>query len=258
MKLYFKYLKLQLKTNTAYKGSFWFSVIGQLLGNIATIFGIYLLFQRFSTLGDYSFADILLTYSVVLFVFSFDEMMFRGLDQFDTLIQHGELDKMLLRPRNLLLQICGHKVELVKIGRVILSLVLIIIACVISPVNWTFLKVLMLIEMILSGIIVFFGVYLFTNSITIFTIKKAEFINIFTDGGRELCYYPLDIFKKFITRFFTFVIPFASFNYIPLRYILGMAGTGVMNFIYPLISIVFTVIGYFVFMFCMKFYKSAG
>ncbi len=247
-----------MKTNLAYRGSFWFSMIGQLLGNLATLFGIYLLFQRFSTLGGYSFTDILITYTVVLFVFSFDEMMFRGLDQFDTLIQRGDLDKMLLRPRNLLLQICGHKVELIKVGRVVLSLVVLLIACVIAPINWTLLRVIVLIEMILSGILVFFGVYLFTNALTIFTIKKAEFINIFTDGGRELCYYPLDIFKKFVTKFFTFIIPFASFNYVPLRYLLGMSGAGAMNLIYPLISIAFVLIGYFVFNFCMRFYKSAG
>ncbi len=247
-----------MKTNVAYRGAFWFSMVGQLLGNLATLFGIYLLFQRFSTLGSYSFTDILITYSVVLFVFSFDEMMFRGLDQFDTLIQRGDIDKMLLRPRNLLLQICGHKVELIKVGRVVLSLVVLVIACVIAPIQWTFLRVVVLVEMILSGVLVFFGVYLFSNSLTIFTIKKAEFINIFTDGGRELCYYPLDIFKKFVTKFFTFVIPFATFNYVPLRYLLGMSGAGVMNLIYPLFSVAFVIVGYLVFNFCMRFYKSTG
>lgn len=258
MRLYFKYLQMQLKTNATYKGSLIFNIIGQLFGNVATLFGIYLLFQKFSVLGEYHFTDIMLTYAIVLFVFSFDEMMFRGMDQFDTLIQRGEFDSMLLRPRNLVLQLAGFKIEIVKIGRVLLSLVVLIIACAISPIQWSFIKVLVLLEMVISGIITFFGIYLFTNSITIFTIKKAEFINVFTDGGRELCYYPLDVFKKFVTKFFTFIIPFASFNYIPLRYILGFADAGILNLIYPLISVVFTIIGYYVFNFCVRFYKSSS
>lgn len=258
MRLYFKYVRNQFKTGFAYRGSSVMTMIGQVLGVIATIIGIYCLFQEFNTLGDYSFNDILITYAVVIFIFSFDEMMFRGFDEFDSLIRTGELDRLLLRPRNLVLQICGHKIEVIKIGRVLVGAILIILACVLSNVQWDVWKVLILIEMIISGIITFFGVYLLTSALTIFTIQKAEFINVFTDGGRELCYYPLDIFKKFITKIFTFIIPFASFNYIPLRYILGFADATVWNAIYPLVCIPFVLIGYFVFNYCMKFYKSAG
>lgn len=234
------------------------SIFGQFLMIIATLVGIYCLFGQFGTLGDYAFNDILITYSIVIFVFSFDEMFFRGFDEFDKLIRTGDMDRLLLRPRNLVLQICGQKVELMKLGRTIIGLVLIIVSCIISNIEWDFLKVLVLIEMILSGIITFFGVYLLTCCITIFTIQKAEFINIFTDGGRELCYYPLDVFKKFISKFFTFVIPFASFNYLPLRYLLGFADATIWYAIYPLVSVVFCIIAYFVFNFCMRFYKSAG
>jgi len=258
MKLYFKYLKIQFKTNLAYKGSSIMSIIGQLLAILATLIGIYCLFGKFGVIGDYSFNDILITYSIVIFVFSFDEMFFRGFDEFDKLIRNGEMDRLLLRPRNLVLQICGQKIEIMKIGRTIIGLILIIISCIISNVEWDIFKIIVLLEMIASGIITFFGVYLFTSCITIFTVQKAEFINIFTDGGKELCYYPLDVFKKFITKFFTFVIPFASFNYLPLRFLLGFADASVWYAIYPLISIIFCIIGYFTFNFCMKFYKSTG
>lgn len=258
MKLYFKYLKVQFKTNITYRGSSLMLIFGQLLTIIATLIGIYCLFGRFETLGEYTFNDILITYSIIIFVFSFDEMFFRGFDEFDNLIRTGEMDRLLLRPRNLVLQICGHKVEIAKMGRAIIGIILIILACIFSSVKWNFWNVLIVIEMILSGIITFFGVYLFTSCITIFTIQKAEFINIFTDGGRELCYYPLDIFKKIVTKFFTFIIPYASFNYLPLRYLLGFADANVWYVIFPFASIIFCILGYITFNFCMKFYKSAG
>lgn len=258
MKLYFKYFTTQIKANMTYRASTLFASLGQLLGTITTLIGIYLLFGKFDHLSDYSFKHILLTYAIVIFVFSFDEMIFRGFDEFDKLVSTGEMDRLLLRPRNLVLQICGYKIEPMKLGRVLFGLALIIFACVNLGIEWTFLKVLIVIEMIISGIITFFGVYLFTASITIFTINRAEFINIFTDGGRELCYYPLDIFKKFISRLFTFIIPFATFNYMPLRFLLGFSDASVWNIIYPLICIVFCIIGYFVFNLCMRKYKSCG
>ena len=241
-----------------YRASSIFASIGQLLGTITTLIGIYLLFGKFDHLGDYSFEHILLTYAIIIFVFSFDEMIFRGFDEFDRLISTGEMDRLLLRPRNIVLQVCGYKIEPMKLGRVIFGLGLIIFACINLSIEWTILKALIVLEMVVSGIITFFAVYLFTSSITIFTVNHAEFINIFTDGGRELCYYPLDIFKKFITKLFTFVIPFASFNYMPLRYLLGFSDATVWNLIYPLISIVFLIIGYITFNLCMRKYKSCG
>lgn len=258
MKLYFKYFTTQIKANMTYRASSIFASIGQLLGTITTLIGIYLLFGKFDHLGDYSFEHILLTYAIIIFVFSFDEMIFRGFDEFDRLISTGEMDRLLLRPRNIVLQVCGYKIEPMKLGRVIFGLGLIIFACINLSIEWTILKALIVLEMVVSGIITFFAVYLFTSSITIFTVNHAEFINIFTDGGRELCYYPLDIFKKFITKLFTFVIPFASFNYMPLRYLLGFSDATVWNLIYPLISIVFLIIGYITFNLCMRKYKSCG
>lgn len=258
MKLYFKYFSIQMKTNMTYRASTIFASIGQLLGTIASLVGIYVLFGRFEHLGDYNLNHIVLTYAIVTFVFSFDEMVFRGFDEFDRLISTGDMDRLLLRPRNLVLQICGYKIEPMKLGRVLFGVIMIIYACINLGIEWTFLKVLIVIEMIVSGIITFFGVYLLTSSVTIFTINRAEFINIFTDGGRELCYYPLNIFKKFISKFFTFIIPFASFNYIPLRYLLGFADASVWNIIYPAISIIFCIISYLVFNQCMKKYKSCG
>ena len=255
MKLYFKYVSTQLKARLAYRSNSLFSMFGQVLLIIASLTGIICLFSKFSTLGEYTLKDILVTYSIIVFIFSFDEMMFRGFDEFEDLTRTGEMDKLLLRPRNLVLQICGQKVETSKFSRVIAGLVLIVFSCIYSNIQWNFFKVLVLIEMILSGIITFFGVYLLTSSITIFTIKKAEFINILTDGGKELCYYPLNIFKKFICKFFTFIIPFASFNYIPLRYLLGFADASAWYAVYPLVCIPFAIISYFIFMLCMRHYK---
>lgn len=258
MKLYFKYISTQFKARLAYKSNSLFAMFAQVLGIIATLISIICLFNKFSMLGEYTLKDILITYSIIIFIFSFDEMMFRGFDEFDDLTKNGEMDRLLLRPRNIVLQICGQKVEIMKMGRVLMGLGLIIFSCIYSNVHWSFMKIVVLIEMVLSGIVTFFGVYLLTSCITIFTIKKAEFINILTDGGKELCYYPLNIFKKFICKFFTFVIPFASFNYIPLRYLLGFADASIWNVVYPLICIPFVIISYFIFMRCMRHYRSCG
>ena len=116
MRLYFKYIKHQFKAGFSYRASSVMTMIGQFLGIVASLLGIYFLFDKFGSIGEYSFNDILITYAIVFFVFSVDEMFFRGFDEFDKLVCSGDLDRLLLRPRNLVLQICGYKVEIVKTG----------------------------------------------------------------------------------------------------------------------------------------------
>lgn len=77
MRLYFKYFKTQVKANLTYRASTVLASFGQLLGTITTLIEIYLLFGKFNHLCDYSFEHILITYAIVIFVFSFNEMIFR-------------------------------------------------------------------------------------------------------------------------------------------------------------------------------------
>lgn len=258
MKLYFKYLSAQLKTNFAYRGSSLMSIFGQMLNTVAAFFGIYLLFLRFGSVGGYPFEVIMLTFGVVAVSFYFAEMMFRGFDEFSNLVRTGQLDTLLLRPRNIVLQILGSKIETMKLGRVVFGLVVLIIACIIAPVQWTALKVLVLLEMLIAGVFMFFGIYLLTSAVTIFTIRTPEAVNVLTYGARDLCNYPLDVYKKGVRKFFTFILPYATFNYIPLRYLLYGADAGWFCAVYPWFSVMFAALMYVVFNLSLKGYKSAG
>ena len=55
------------------------------------------------------------------------------------------------------------------------------------------------------------------------TIQGLEVANVFTDGGREMAQYPLNIYQKGVRIFFTFIIPFGCVNYLPLLFILDKA-----------------------------------
>jgi ABC-2 type transport system permease protein len=59
---------------------------------------------------------------------------------------------------------------------------------------------------------------------------------------KEHASYPLNIFPKWISVFFTFIIPFGTFTYLPLQYLLGkVSGSGWFYAVLPLIGCVFIV-----------------
>ena len=71
-----------------------------------------------------------------MFGFSFCESFFRGMDQFDNLIIKGDFDKLLLRPRNIMLQVFAEEISLTKLSRFLQSIIILIIAISNIDVNW--------------------------------------------------------------------------------------------------------------------------
>lgn len=255
--LYGKYLKIQLKSAFEYRTALIFDTITSALNTVVTFLGIFFLFQSFETVAGYTFYDVLITYSIICMAHSISECFFRGFDQFEKLIIKGELDRLLIRPRSLFIQILGYKIEFVKIGRIILCLGVLIFALIMAPIQWTIMKVITLILMILGSILLFLGMFLIYSGLCIFTVEGLEVVNVFTCGGRDMAEYPLDIYSKFFKVIFTYVIPFGMVNYLPLRYLLGYSNT-LLHAFAPVFVLIFFAICYLFFRWALTKYKSTG
>lgn len=259
MKLYFSYIKQQLKISMQYRSASIMMVFVNTVSYLGSLMALVLLFSTFSNLSGYTLQEVLITTSVSLLVFSFSEFLFRGFDQFDLLVHSGSLDHMLLRPRSIFLQVLGYKMEIGKLGRVMLSVGVLVWALITSGIQWNAAKVVLLLLMLVSGVVIFLGIFLFSSGINIFTIKGNEFVNIFTNGGREIAAYPLDIFNKTLRNIFTFLIPFASFNYLPLHYLLYTSTANIwLNYLSPIYGMLFIIPAYLFFNWALTKYNSSG
>jgi len=90
-------------------------------------------------------------------------------------------------------------------------------------------------------------------------VQALEVANIFTDGGREMAQYPLDIYAKWVTRFFTFIIPFGAVSYLPLLYILDRTdGPDLLYMAMPLASLLFLLPCLAVWRIGVRRYRSTG
>ncbi len=257
MKLFYKYLRIHIRSIAEYKASFFLSLTGQLTEAVFVLIGIKFLFMRFGSVKDFTMNEILICYSTVLMAFSIAETVFRGFDHFPTMIKNGDFDTVLIRPRSAILQVLGMKINISRTGRLIQGLAVMIYVFSASDILWDSGKIILLLFMILSGVIYFAGLFIIYASLSIFTVEGLEFMNILTDGGRSFGAYPLSVFGEYYLKFFTYIIPFACFQYYPFLYILGRSD----NILYaaaPVFCIIFIVPCILLWKFSLQRYKSTG
>lgn len=255
--LYKKYFSIHLKSQMQYKTSFVLTVIGQFLTSFSAFLSIYFMFERFNNVDGFSYTEVLLCFAVVLMAFSLAECFVRGFDTFSSIISNGEFDRIMVRPRNEIFQVLATKIEFSRIGRLLQAIIVFCYAIPASGINWTIDKILTLIFMLISGFAVFSGLFIIYAAFCFFTIEGLEFMNIFTDGGREFGRYPLSVYGEGVLKFFTYVIPTALFQYYPFLYLIGRSDNKLYMFL-PLVGVLFLVPCYGFWRFGLRHYKSTG
>lgn len=259
MKLYLHYLSILFKSQMQYRASFWMLSLSQFLVSFTMLAGMYFLFDRFGQIKGWQFHEAALTFGVVHLAFSVSECIARGFDTFSTLVSGGDFDRLLVRPRGTVLQVIGSKFEFTRIGRLAQSLLVLGWAVSMLPIEWSLFKIATLVMMIVSGVCIFTGIFILAATMCFWTVQGLEIANIFTDGGREISQYPLNIYEKWVTRVFTFIIPFACVNYWPLLVILDKAGDRTYAYAFtPLAGILFLIPCLLIWRFGVRHYRSAG
>lgn len=242
-----------------YRTSFILLSIGQFFVPFLTFISIFMFFQRFPSIGGWSLYEVALCYSVTHIAFSLSECFARGLDNFSSTVVSGDFDRILVRPRATLLQVLGSKFEFTRIGRLAQSIIVLVFSLSNLNIDWNSYKIVTLTFMIISGVFIFAGIYMLGAVLCFWTIEGLEVVNIFTDGGREMAQYPLNIYKEWIRKFFTFIIPFGAVNYLPLMFILDkVQGNSFMYMCIPLFGLLFIVPCIFLWNFGVIHYKSTG
>ncbi len=257
MKLYLRYFTIHLKSIMQYKVSFLLTAIGQFLVSFNVFLGVYFMLQRFYRIKGFTFSEVLLCFSILLMGYTLAECFARGFDTFSSTISNGGFHRIKERPRNVMLQVLGSKIEFTRLGRMLQAVVMFIYGIHYSQVDWNFNKIMTVIFMIIGGTVLFTGIFIIYAAFCFFTIEGLEFMNIFIDGAREFGKYPVNIYGKRILQITTFIVPYALIQYYPLLYILDKDGKGWYMFL-PFLAVLFIIPCYLFWKVGIKNYKSTG
>lgn len=133
----------------------------------------------------------------------------------------GEFDRMMLRPRSLILQVIGSRFELGRTGPLLTAVITLVVGIRHSQVAWNLLTVWTAAAMVAGGMFLFIGLFMLEASFCFFSIEDTSLMNVLTYGAKAHGKYPIDVYGKGILRFCTYVIPYTLIQYYPLQILLG-------------------------------------
>lgn len=237
--LYLSYLRLAIRGQLRSASTLAIALAGQLGSALSVLAAMLILFTRFDRLLSYGRAEVFLLYALVQLDFATAEMVFRGFDNFATIVANGDFDRILARPRPAMFQVLASRFELSRLGRFLVGLCVMAWALTQPGLRFGPGQSLCLIFMGFGGIAIFAGIFILGASLAFYSREGMELINILSDGGREMSQYPLSIYPPWFRNFFTFVIPFGCVNYLPLEFVLGRPGLSPWVCLLPLAALAF-------------------
>lgn len=262
LKKYMAIAYLQILAQLQYPVDALIGLVNQLLILGIEVVGVFVLFQRFGIIEDWTLEQVLLIYGITNLAFAFSETVMRGFEtNLSSLIIQGELDRYLLRPMSVVLQISAFNLQYQRFGRVLMSLVVLVYALNNTQIIFTVPNLILMLLSILSGILVFMGIYLFAGLICFVLLKRPEILGVLVQGSVLTMQYPKVIFPKWIQNLFTYIVPVTIFTYFPIAYLLQKPINLTYGFciLLQFYGILFFVIMLSLFIYMMKkYYQSSG
>jgi ABC-2 type transport system permease protein len=210
---------LWVRASLAYPTSFVLMTVSGFAITGLDFVGLWLIFAHLDTLGGFTLLQIALLYGASGVGLRVADLLIGSVERIGLYVRNGHLDQMLTKPVPLLVQICADNFSLHRFGQITQATVVFGVGC--SGVDWTPLRLLVAVSMVVSSGVIFFGLFVAFSCVQFWTSDSSEFANAFTYGGNTLTQYPLAIYPKELTKGLTFLLPIAFVNWYPCLYLLG-------------------------------------
>ncbi len=206
--------QMQYRTSFAIQSAVMFGVV------LSDLVPVWILSRFFGNLDGWSFAELALLYGMVETSWACVETVLHGFENFSVYLLQGDLDRILLRPRSVILQVASREFDARKLSRIAQGMVVLAIACVVLDLGvqsllWVALGVA-------GGTLCFAGIVMAGAAVQFWTLGQAqELQNILTYGGAASMTYPVSIYATWFRRVLTYGVPLAFVNYFPALAALG-------------------------------------
>jgi ABC-2 type transport system permease protein len=233
--LYLTYFRLTLKSWWQYRADFAISIVASALHDGSTLIFLNGVFANVQQLEGWSFREMLLIWGLAVLCRSLANSLFDVPHRIHFYIWRGTLDRLLVRPPALLLQIAGESgLTLPALGRVLIAVAAVL--TILPGLHLPWWAALYLPLVAVSGALIMFSVQLilaclsfwFTNVLSL--MQTLAWMSQFGE-------YPVTVFALPLRFLFTWILPYAMMGFYPAAFLLRGDEYRLYGLLVPLIAL---------------------
>ncbi|MEV0107680.1 ABC-2 family transporter protein [Nocardia sp. NPDC050799] len=217
-------LRSRIRAQRTYRLSFASDMAGATLVGLAEFAEVWVIFHQAKVLGGLDLDAALLLFGLSNLAFALAQLVFGHLDKLPNLLRLGQLDIYHLRPQPVLLQLITSDFSLRRLARATVALVVLTVGLVRNEIDWSAGAVALIALTVVSGTVLFGGLFVVAAGCQFFLIDGAEMTNSFTYGGSFAATQPASIFPTPLKLLFCVAIPVAFTAYLPTLALLDLPG----------------------------------
>lgn len=254
IKIYLFALKKSILTLFQYPLDTFIWMLSIILKHITGLLTIYFIIVKFNNIGGWNLKDVSMLLGFNILIEGISQMFFDAVWGIgDFLIQRGQLDIFMVRPRKLVFQLFCDNINIQCIISIMVGTGVLI---------WSSFQrnlvgnIFHIIIMVFFGVIINTSIYFIFNSFSFWLVSSqnvAEIVQVL----KEFVGYPLTLFPKVIRIISTTVIPFGFISYYPSAYLLNKTDINIPLMV-VVISLVFLLFDWVIWSYGIKTYDSIG
>ena len=215
-------MKMYVKTQVEYRGGFFLDRIAQILSYGAAYASIWVMLNRFGSLGGWDWNQMALLLSFHLLAYSLGAMLsfvqFRNLEE---MVRLGTFDVLMVKPISPWVYMAFGGLNIMGYsGHIALALGLMVWALIQVDVDWTVWSALYVVLSLISASMVTAAVMTMIGVAALTLVQSSYLYSIFF-GFWTLGRYPLSIFPVPLQWIMVTIVPLGFMNYVPVAVFLG-------------------------------------
>ena len=212
--LYARLVGASVRAQMQYRLNFAVRALADSLIVFSDFLPFYFLVRTFGGLQGWTIAELALLYGMVETSWAMIEGTFWGFERFGPYLIEGRVDRWLLRPRSVILQVAADWFEIRKLGRVAQALLVLGVAAWVLHLDARAMA--WVVTGIVGGTLFFAGVLILGAATQFWTLgQTSELQNMLTYGGSATLTFPVSIYSTWFRRIVTYGVPLAFVNYFP-------------------------------------------
>lgn len=257
-RLYVLFAGIYFRRVLEYRTDFFLGFGTHLVRSATGLLLVWTLINRVQVFRGWSSAEVMLIFGLSVTTTALSNIISVSVSNLGrSYILTGDLDRLLLRPRNTLFQLLAGHINEMAVGQLVSGIAALAWAFQRMPGFLTPVHILWLSAAVICGTIIYFSIILLSVSICFWFELEWGVLEI-TETLGTLAQYPLDIYNTAIRFLLTWIIPFGFTAFLPAAAVLRSGDYQVYYYLLPVFTLVIFGAAYIVWKTGLRRYVGAG